>query len=80
MRESRSRPGEVLVGTRTIQEGGAFADTTREEVEMFCIDQQASRPLHYLPLPVKCDSGFVMSPYTCSNGTRCVMSCEEMFA
>lgn len=38
MRESRKQPGAVLVGSRTIQEGGAFLDITREDVELFCID------------------------------------------
>lgn len=38
MRESKDRPGSVLLGARTIQEGGAFLDVTREEVELFCID------------------------------------------
>lgn len=38
MRESKERPGAVLLGARTIQEGGAFLDVTREEVELFCID------------------------------------------
>ena len=38
MRESKSQPGSVLLGARTIQEGGAFLDVTREEVELFCID------------------------------------------
>lgn len=38
MRESRDSPGSVLTGSRTIQEGGAFLDMTREEVELFCID------------------------------------------
>jgi len=38
MRESRKQPGAVLVGSRTIQEGGAFLDVTREDVELFCID------------------------------------------
>ncbi len=32
MRESPSQPGSVLLGTRTVQEGGAFLDVTREEV------------------------------------------------
>ena len=35
MRESRDSPGSVLTGSRTIQEGGAFLDMTREEVELF---------------------------------------------
>ena len=38
MRESKKQPGAVLVGSRTIQEGGAFLDMTREDVELFCID------------------------------------------
>lgn len=38
MRESKKQPGAVLVGSRTMQEGGAFLDMTREEVELFCID------------------------------------------
>ena len=38
MRESKGKPGSVLIGSRTIQEGGAFLDVTREEVELFCID------------------------------------------
>ena len=32
MREGKDRPGSVLLGARTIQEGGAFLDVTREEV------------------------------------------------
>jgi hypothetical protein len=38
MLESRDKPGSVLIGARTIQEGGAFLSMTREEVELFCID------------------------------------------
>lgn len=38
MRESKKQPGAVLVGSRTMQEGGAFLDMTREDVELFCID------------------------------------------
>ena len=34
MREGKDRPGSVLLGARTIQEGGAFLDVTREEVCM----------------------------------------------
>jgi hypothetical protein len=30
----------VLLGARAIQEGGAFLNMTREEVELFCIDHQ----------------------------------------
>ena len=37
--EQKGSEGAVLVGSRTIQEGGAFLDLTREEVELFCIDQ-----------------------------------------
>lgn len=40
MLESRSKPGAVLLGARAIQEGGAFLNMTREEVELFCIDHQ----------------------------------------
>lgn len=36
--ESKDKPGSVLVGARTLQEGGAFLSMTREEVELFCID------------------------------------------
>lgn len=32
------KAGSVLVGSRTIQEGGAFLGVSREEVELFCID------------------------------------------
>ena len=38
MLESLNKPGAVLMGSRTIQEGGAFLNVTREEVELFCID------------------------------------------
>jgi len=38
MLESKDRPGGVLIGSRTIQEGGAFLSMSREEVELFCID------------------------------------------
>lgn len=38
MMESRSTPGSIMLGTRTMQEGGAFLNMTREEVELFCID------------------------------------------
>lgn len=31
-------PGAVLVGARTLQEGGAFLGVSRQEVELFCID------------------------------------------
>ena len=36
--ESPNSPGSVMLGSRTIQEGGAFGLTSREEVELFCID------------------------------------------
>jgi hypothetical protein len=32
MLEDRNSPGAVLLGSRTVQEGGAFLDMTREEV------------------------------------------------
>ena len=38
MLENRDKSGSVLAGSRTIQEGGAFLNMTREEVELFCID------------------------------------------
>eukprot|EP01038_Epipyxis_sp_PR26KG_P008162 gene8162-11046_t len=38
MLETRSAPGAALVGSRTLQEGGAFLTMTREDVELFCID------------------------------------------
>lgn len=38
--ESKEHAGAVLLGARTMQEGGAFLDMTREEVELFCIDRQ----------------------------------------
>jgi hypothetical protein len=38
MLESKAAPGAVLVGSRTIQEGGAFLSMSREDVELFCID------------------------------------------
>lgn len=38
MLEKKGQEGSVLLGSRTIQEGGAFLDKTREEVELFCID------------------------------------------
>ena len=36
--EDPNFPGSVLLGARTMQEGGAFPDMSRERVEMFCID------------------------------------------
>eukprot|EP01035_Chromulina_nebulosa_P019847 gene19847-25796_t len=36
--EDKNKPGAVLLGARTMQEGGAFLSMTREEVELFCID------------------------------------------
>eukprot|EP01039_Chlorochromonas_danica_P002675 gene2675-2920_t len=36
--EKKSELGSILLGCRTMQEGGAFLDMTREEVELFCID------------------------------------------
>lgn len=38
MLESRNSLGSVLLGSRTIQEGGAYLNVTREAVELFCID------------------------------------------
>ena len=35
--EKPGQEGSVLIGARTIQEGGAFLDMSREEVELFCI-------------------------------------------
>jgi hypothetical protein len=37
-RWKESLPGSVLLGVRTMEEGGAFLDKTREEVELFCND------------------------------------------
>jgi hypothetical protein len=36
--EPTDKPGAMLVGAKTIQEGGAFGTHSREEVELFCID------------------------------------------
>jgi hypothetical protein len=41
MLESKA-PGAVLIGARTLQEGGAFLNVSREEVELFCIDHMVS--------------------------------------
>lgn len=38
--ENKTSPGAVLLGARTIQEGGAFSGMSREDVELFCIDNQ----------------------------------------
>jgi predicted Zn-dependent peptidase len=38
MLEGKDTPGAVLLGARTMQEGGAFLSMSREEVELFCID------------------------------------------
>jgi predicted Zn-dependent peptidase len=38
MHEARTAPGSIALGARTMQEGGAFLNMTREEVELFCID------------------------------------------
>ena len=38
MAEHKDLPGSVLLGVKTMQEGGAFLNMTREEVELFCID------------------------------------------
>ena len=38
MLESAGAQGAVYIGSRTMQEGGAFANVSREEVELFCID------------------------------------------
>ena len=40
MLEKPGEEGSMLLGSRTIQEGGAFLDMSREEVELFCIDHQ----------------------------------------
>jgi len=33
------KSGAVMLGARTLQEGGAFAPWTREQVELFCVDR-----------------------------------------
>lgn len=38
LEDRKDSPGSVMLGARTMQEGGAFLDMTREEVELFCID------------------------------------------
>ena len=40
--ESKNAPGSLVLGTKTMQEGGAFSKMTREEVELFCIDHMVS--------------------------------------
>jgi predicted Zn-dependent peptidase len=42
MLESKDAPGALVLGTKTMQEGGAFSKMTREEVELFCIDHMVS--------------------------------------
>ena len=37
MLESKNTPGSVLVGSRTIQEGGAFLDVTRYEISIVLV-------------------------------------------
>ena len=36
MLENRNKPGSVFVGSRTLQEGGAFLDVTRYAITHFC--------------------------------------------
>ena len=45
MLEEKGKPGAVAVGTRTMQEGGALGPWTREQVELFCVDNLV-RPTH----------------------------------
>ena len=40
--EGENERGSLVLGTRTMQEGGAFSSMTREEVELFCIDHMVS--------------------------------------
>lgn len=42
MLESKNTPGSVVLGAKTMQEGGAFSTMSREEVELFCIDHMVS--------------------------------------
>ena len=40
--EANGEAGALVLGTRTMQEGGAFSTMSREEVELFCIDHMVS--------------------------------------
>merc|ERR1711871_820230 len=42
MLERENEQGSLVLGTRTMQEGGAFSTMTREQVELFCIDHMVS--------------------------------------
>ncbi len=53
MKESEATAGAVELGARTMQEGGAFLDRSREEVELFCIDHAVAVEV------VSCDDGLL---------------------
>eukprot|EP00554_Chaetoceros_debilis_P006134 CAMPEP_0194079482 /NCGR_PEP_ID=MMETSP0149-20130528/5671_1 /TAXON_ID=122233 /ORGANISM="Chaetoceros debilis, Strain MM31A-1" /LENGTH=1254 /DNA_ID=CAMNT_0038760989 /DNA_START=225 /DNA_END=3989 /DNA_ORIENTATION=+ len=42
------KPGSMAVGSRAMQEGGAFGPWTREQVELFCVD-------HLLMVEINCN-------------------------
>mmetsp|Transcript_42972 Transcript_42972/g.84423 ORF Transcript_42972/g.84423 Transcript_42972/m.84423 type:complete len:677 (+) Transcript_42972:1418-3448(+) len=46
------RPGSMVVGARTMQEGGAFGRWTREQVELFCVD-------HLIMVEINCNEEFL---------------------
>eukprot|EP00520_Triparma_pacifica_P017418 CAMPEP_0118655944 /NCGR_PEP_ID=MMETSP0785-20121206/13220_1 /TAXON_ID=91992 /ORGANISM="Bolidomonas pacifica, Strain CCMP 1866" /LENGTH=1144 /DNA_ID=CAMNT_0006548759 /DNA_START=480 /DNA_END=3912 /DNA_ORIENTATION=- len=46
------KSGSMAVGSRTMQEGGAFAKWTREQVELFCVD-------HLIMVEINCSEEFL---------------------
>ena len=46
------KSGSMAVGARTMQEGGAFAKWTREQVELFCVD-------HLIMVEINCNEEFL---------------------
>ncbi len=64
MLEDRSKPGSVLIGSRTIQEGGAFLSMTREEVEHFCIDHMVMVEIQATPEALIFDFQTTVTPIT----------------
>uniref|UniRef100_A0A7S1BTA2 Peptidase M16 C-terminal domain-containing protein n=1 Tax=Corethron hystrix TaxID=216773 RepID=A0A7S1BTA2_9STRA len=47
------KKGSMVIGARTMQEGGAFGQWTREQVELFCVD-------HLIMVEINCNEEFLI--------------------
>ena len=76
-RMTELKPGALALGARTMQEGGAMLDWTREQVELFCVD-------HLITAEIACNEEFLLMEFVfptskVGSGTDDVTGMEGVF-